>query len=47
MHHAWHTQKFMVQTTALADNEQVDKDTFVKEARKDLKEVGAPIRAGN
>lgn len=30
--------KFMVQTTALADDEQIDKDTFSKEVRKDLRE---------
>lgn len=31
--------KFMVQTTTLDDDEQIDKDTFTKEARKDLKET--------
>lgn len=31
--------KFMVQTTMLADDEQIDKDTFSKEVRKDLKET--------
>ncbi|GFR40759.1 hypothetical protein Agub_g1371 [Astrephomene gubernaculifera] len=30
--------KFMVQTTPLGDTEQIDKDTFSKELRKDLKE---------
>uniref|UniRef100_A0A7S0WWL3 MSP domain-containing protein n=1 Tax=Chlamydomonas leiostraca TaxID=1034604 RepID=A0A7S0WWL3_9CHLO len=30
--------KFMVQTTTLADEEQIDKDTFSKEVRKDLRE---------
>lgn len=31
--------KFMVQTTALSADEQIDKDTFSKEARKDLREA--------
>lgn len=31
--------KFMVQTTALGDDEQIDKDTFSKEVRKDLRET--------
>lgn len=30
--------KFMVQTTVLADSEQLDKETFNKDLRKDLKE---------
>mmetsp|Transcript_12113 Transcript_12113/g.21443 ORF Transcript_12113/g.21443 Transcript_12113/m.21443 type:complete len:245 (-) Transcript_12113:601-1335(-) len=31
--------KFMVQTTALGDQEQLDKDTFLKETRKDMREA--------
>lgn len=38
--------KFMVQTTVLADSEQLDKETFNKDLRKDLKEHRLKVARG-